>query len=314
MILQQRLLLKPKQNKQGKPSNTLSATSLSVLYSSWSSLSLEEKSDYKVLGEQFKRNYVRIRKSSGQKKSKRLVQQTLIKMPQVLDLKEIYRLSKNKPQMSSTKNPMQKLIYSIKNQIQDISYKANDKNSITTALKNSIFDSYIIRDEPFQDINEAQISRIPFKENLLVSGVRGEIYISGIRAASDLSLLMKNDIKAVVSIGNCKQAAKFTAISGGYFELPIKESEDCLSNFKEYLLKTTRFIDLKLKEGNVLISCFYGVCRSCAIVIAYLMKKYMVRLDKALAIVKSGRKCCNLSAAGIQVLTEIEFNLFSLGE
>ena len=227
----------------------------------------------------------------------------------VMDLKEQYFKLKAKNFPDDTD---QHFITAIKESIDET--KHNKRASMTSGLKNTIFDTYITIDEPLRKINDSQMNRIVFKEQLMVTGLFGEIFISGVKAASDLSMLMKNNIKAILSIGSCKQMNRYISITGGYLSLPIIEDDTKISGFKENYQKAVRFLNLKLKEGNVLVCCYYGICRSCAIVISYLMNKYTIKLNQAYAIVKSSRKNCELSKSAILILNEIELNLFAQPE
>jgi hypothetical protein len=228
----------------------------------------------------------------------------------VLDLREKYRQRKQTEEIKKPTDPMQSLVNSIKKTIQDFTYKSSQKKSFTSVLKNSIFDLYVTRDEPERPLRDTEMSRIPFKEFLLSSGIEGELFISGIKAAADPSILVKNHIRSVVAIGSCTQLAKFTSITGGYLDLAIAENETEVRGFVEHYVKAIRFIERKLKEGSVLVCCYYGVCRSVMIVLAYLMKVHRTKFAKALAIVKKGRNFVSLSQAAVSQMLDLEVKIF----
>jgi predicted protein tyrosine phosphatase len=300
---------RPRKTPQDQ-SEELHSSSLSVLYSSWSNLPIDQKSDYKVLKDQFKKNYLKIKSVIRPKKPAKLVPQACARPSPIMDLREKYKIRKQKQFIIKSDDPLEKLVNSIKKTLQDFTYKTNQPKSLTSILKNSIFDLYVTRDEPLKNIQETELSRIPFKEQLLLTHPVGEIFISGIKAAGDLSILVKKEIKSIISLGSCNQLTKFTSITGGYLELPIKETTDTLDGFRDNYLKAIRFLDRKLKEGNVLICCFYGVCRSCMVAISFIMKIYRVRYAKALSIIKLGRPCCEISPNALSLLLEFEFMMF----
>jgi hypothetical protein len=285
----------------------VSLGSLSVIYSSWTSLPSEKKAEFRYLQEQFRKNYTQIKsilKPKGETRPR-----TTGKTP-VIDLREKLKTSQMKDKKSDQGPPIDRFIEGIKKTVQDRTYKTVNKKSFSSSLKNGIFDSYIQRDEPLRSLKETEMSRIPYKEQLLVPGNLFDIFLSGIRASADPSLILKNEIRAVISIGNCKQTPRFTAVTLGYFDVNITETETKIKGFKENLSKIIHFIDVSIKKGNILICCYYGCCRSPLIICAYLMIKYRIRLDLAFTILKKGRKCIRMSEAAFKYLNEIENTLF----
>ena len=292
-------------------SSTHSPEALSVLYSSWSKLPSDEKPFYPKLQSEFHKNSVSIRsvlKRQSQKKP--IILRPSEKNNPILDLREKYRIFRERSATIKQNPALKNFIFSLGRNVQSGLFKTAPKNPISTVIRNSIYETYIPQDEPQQSIREAEMNRIPYKEKLTLSASYGEIYISGIKAASDSAKLIRNNIIAIVYIGDGKHISQLICITGGYQILNIKETESKLINFTESLNKSFRFLDCKLREGNVLIACYYGICRSCAVVAAFVMKKYKVRLDIAMHIVKSGRKVCNLSEPAIEILKEMNsFNL-----
>lgn len=267
----------------------------------------DQKAEFRFLQEQFKRNYSQIKSILRPKQEPR--SRNVLKAP-VIDLREKLKTSQEKSKNFNPDPPIDRFIEGIKKTVQGSTYKTVNQKSFTSTLKNGIFDSYIQRDEPIRSLKETEMSRIPYKEQLLVSNQAGDVFISGIKASADPSLILKNEIKAVISIGNCKQTPRFTAVTFGYFDVNIVETETKIKGFKENLGKMIHFIDISLKKGNLLICCYYGSCRSPLVMCAYLMVKYRVKLDRAFTILKKGRKCTRLSQAALKYLTEIENTLF----
>lgn len=288
--------------------NKLNASSLSILYTSWTSLPTEQKGEYKYLQEQFRQNYSQIRTVLRPKSKARL---KVAEKPNFIDLREKLKATRHSLANSNSEPAINKFLKCIKISIQDTTYKTLSKKSFGSTLKNEIFESYIKRDEPFRALNEVEMNKIPFKELLLVQNVVGEIFVSGIRASADPSLMIKNSIKGVVSIGNCKKCPRFGSVSMGYLEVDIIENQNKLQGIKENLAKIMKFMDNCLKKGNVLICCYYGCCRSCLVVCAYLIIKYRIRINKAYTIVKKGRKFCDFSQVALNSLGDLENYIFT---
>ena len=272
----------------------------------------EERSTYKVLRNEFSRNYLSIKHILKPKdESFKIIPKLTNKKKPFLDLRENYKKFREESQLNTKTIPMQKLLLCVNKAILVASAKRkfNRSTTIMPSKRNSMFDVFIQVDEPIRIINQLEMSRIPYKENLLLSSKLGELFISGIKLSSDVSLLMKNNINAIITIGNYSQISRYPCITGGYLIINIQENDKEMIGFDEHIYKLFKFLDFKLKEGNVLVSCYYGVCRSCAAIIAYLMKRYRIRLERALLIVKSGRTECNLSEAALKILTEIDANI-----
>jgi Dual specificity phosphatase, catalytic domain len=258
-----------------------------------------------MLRTEFNKNFTNIKKLLKTKQTKS--KDASSTYDSSLDLREKYLLFKQKEMTAQKSDSMNNFINSIKKVAEE-----SQNHPIAKLHRSSIFDSYLSLDEPVRQNLESCISKIPYKEYLTVIGNHGNLYISDVRSGCNLSLLKSADIRAILSIGSSQNINKFNFISGGYLNLPIEENHKSILNFKENLAKATRFIDAKLKEGNVLVCCYYGVCRSCALVIYYLMKKYMIKLEKALTIVKYGRKSCALSKSAMRILKDLESDLFNL--
>lgn len=76
-----------------------------------------------------------------------------------------------------------------------------------------------------------------------------------------------------------------------YKILPYRDSvsENILSNLDEGV----EYINESLKNGNVLVHCFYGVSRSSSLIIAYLIKHHGHSFDSALKLIKEKRPIAN---------------------
>jgi len=231
--------------------------------------------------------------------------------PNFIDLKEKLKATRQSLANTNSEPAINKFLKCIKKSIQDTTYKTLSKKSFGSTLKNEIFESYIQRDEPYKSLKEVEMNKIPFKDLLLVQNVVGEIFVSGIRASADPALMIKNSIKGIVSIGNCKKCPRFGSVSMGYLEVDIFENQNKLQGIKESLGRIMKFMDNCLKKGNILICCFYGCCRSCLVVCAYLIIKYRIRINQAYTIVKKGRKCCEFSQVALNYLGDLENYIFN---
>lgn len=186
--------------------------------------------------------------------------------------------------------------------------------SFGSLLKKSINDIAIVPDESFKEIlqiDQSNFSRIPIKEELTSLNNRfGEIFITDLASASNITLLKRYDIKSVLSLSHSNQPTRYSFLEGKYSVVHIADYEKGPQNLTESIQAIFRIIERCLSEGNLLINCFYGVSRSCAVVASYLMKKYQVNLSKAITIVRKGRKSLKISDHLLKELVDLESKLF----
>ncbi|OMJ96209.1 hypothetical protein SteCoe_167 [Stentor coeruleus] len=166
-------------------------------------------------------------------------------------------------------------------------------------LRYHIFDEQVSTPDIFGIMNKIEISSISQCDDLEYS-----IYISDIQAANDLTLLRNNDINSILTIGYNKPLA-YPSIKGGYKHLALEDNgkTDLLRNLPEIC----SFLEKQLKKGNTLVHCLKGQNRSCAVVIGFLMKKYSLRYENALEIVKKSRTCCEISEGLAKQLSCLKF-------
>lgn len=111
------------------------------------------------------------------------------------------------------------------------------------------------------------------------------IYIGNIDDVNNYSWLKENNITHV--LGLIDYQTKFNDINYLIFPNVFDEPSQ---NIAKYFSRSFRFIEDSVeKKGNVLVHCHAGISRSSTIVIAYLMYKYAVNLEKAFEIVKRAR-------------------------
>ena len=108
------------------------------------------------------------------------------------------------------------------------------------------------------------------------------LFISCRYSANDFPELIKNRIYAILSIG--ENPKHFPAIKGGYYNILY----DGLSLLKP-LQVTTRFLNAKLKLGNVLVHCDTGNNQSCILIMAYLLKELKLAYQCVFMLIKDAR-------------------------
>ena len=119
--------------------------------------------------------------------------------------------------------------------------------------------------------------------------IQNNLYLGGILAARNHQLLQSHRINSIVcALSGFEMYEYFPEIN--YHRIYIDDTP--ASNIKQYLKDAVEFIDIELKIGrNVLVHCAAGISRSSSIVVAYLMAKYSLTYEEALARVKKGRPC-----------------------
>lgn len=116
----------------------------------------------------------------------------------------------------------------------------------------------------------------------------GGLYLGNYDAASDISLLKRHRIGAVLTVA---------AGTGLHYHPDAVQSHDMIPamdvdyyDMSKHFDRCFEFIDRNRKSTNVLVHCWAGVSRSATIVIAYLMKKYDFSFDESHSFVKKKRK------------------------
>lgn len=129
------------------------------------------------------------------------------------------------------------------------------------------------------------------KMNLILEAADGlgALYLGDIDAATDMKLLEKHNVKAVLTVAS---GTRITYRKEIVPEHHIIMAEDIESfNLGKFFERGIEFIERVRKNGlNVLVHCFAGVSRSATMTIAYLMKKMKMSLLKAHEFTKSRRR------------------------
>ena len=119
-----------------------------------------------------------------------------------------------------------------------------------------------------------------------------DLLIADTQSASDLGLLRKHRVHCVLSLEKGNNLFTYTGVKGGYRSIPIDGKED--GGIISVLLKICEFMEKKIEEGNLLVSCFSGRNKSCGVAVAFLMKKFSISYDEAVKIVKSAKSSCKI--------------------
>lgn len=180
------------------------------------------------------------------------------------------------------------------------------------ALPESSSSSAYVSDEPNRTIRKqyvGEMSEVHFLHPLLPQE-GNKLFIGDIRAANDLARIQQHKIQAILTLGKANSPANFPFVKHGYQTIPLEDKDS--ANIIGKLHAISQFLALKLEHGNVLIHCYFGVSRSCAAVIGFLMKRFKLTLADARKLVHTARPCMDLSPWFEQQLRQYE-SVFALG-
>jgi dual specificity phosphatase 12 len=167
------------------------------------------------------------------------------------------------------------------------------------------FNQYYLCDEPeltewrsFAAVMEQIDPDLPREETVYPYG----IFVSGLAAANDFTQLSHHSIKAVLSIGAQNEPAHYSTVTGGYLTVPLEtDTQDLRPHFNAAF----RFLEVQLQRGNVLVHCFHGISRSCAVVAGFFIKAYKFSTGQAVGIVQSSRKVIVIAPSLVRELEAI---------
>ncbi|EGR29013.1 hypothetical protein IMG5_164720 [Ichthyophthirius multifiliis] len=138
---------------------------------------------------------------------------------------------------------------------------------------------------------------------------QGGLFIGNYKAALSCETLINYNIKGVLTTSIETPVSYQTTLVPFHMQLDIHDSEDF--DISQYFEKSAEFIELAMEFGNVLVHCYMGISRSATICIAYLMKKQMWSLEKALWICQEKRQITNPNNGFMRKLMELERKLFN---
>lgn len=139
------------------------------------------------------------------------------------------------------------------------------------------------------------------------SGGEGGVYIGSTDAVSDLALLSKCRISAVIRTIPGKGTHDKRLIKD-HLDVPAEDTFGF--NLYKYFAPSLQFIDRNRSEGrSILVYCLTGTTRSAAIVIAYLIATQGMTFEEAFDFVKEKRKLVRLNKGFQFQLKEWEIEL-----
>ncbi|XP_066902144.1 dual specificity protein phosphatase MPK-4 [Halyomorpha halys] len=118
--------------------------------------------------------------------------------------------------------------------------------------------------------------------------IENGLWLGNLSAAVDKEFLESIKCNHILTVDSCPLPRNIISLPGMtsmYIQLTDMPHEDILSNFDN----TYKFISEGQLSGVVLVHCYFGVSRSCSVVIAFLMKKYCISYPQALDRVKAKR-------------------------
>jgi len=120
------------------------------------------------------------------------------------------------------------------------------------------------------------------------------LFLGGSRAAYDLDLLTANNITHILQVTD-EFKTKHRNIK--YKVIPAQDRLDY--DLSQHFEDCIAFIDkvLSKKERAILVHCLAGISRSPSVVIAYMIKKYNLTYEEALALVVQKRPFVNPNIA-----------------
>jgi protein phosphatase slingshot len=126
-----------------------------------------------------------------------------------------------------------------------------------------------------------------------------DLAIANLGAASDLEVLTRHGIRAVVDASNRDGNPRFPDIL--YHDVPIADPDERLS---EFLPDVVAFVDEARRRGPVLLHCVAGISRSPALAICYLHERHGMSLLAALDHVRSRRPVADPHPLFLRVIQE----------
>jgi protein-tyrosine phosphatase len=111
-----------------------------------------------------------------------------------------------------------------------------------------------------------------------------DLAVASLGVASDLEVLIRHGIRAVVDASNREGNPRFPGIR--YYPVPIDDPDERLL---EFLPGAVAFIDDARRSGAVLLHCVAGISRSPALAICYLYERHSLSLAAAARQVRARR-------------------------
>ena len=119
----------------------------------------------------------------------------------------------------------------------------------------------------------------------------GNLYIGGLYALYQTDLIKAAGITHVLSVIDYDPLLQERFAHLKHFH--IRADDDPNENLLQHFKKTNEYIDDGLKNGGVFVHCAMGKSRSATLVVAYLMWKFRIMWEEALAQLCEGRPICD---------------------
>jgi len=133
-----------------------------------------------------------------------------------------------------------------------------------------------------------------------------KLYIGSQDAAANLDGLRETNVHFILNVATGIQVPHSTNIE--YLTVPILDEPN--ADIKSSFLQTFEFIDKGLESGaSVLVHCNQGVSRSATVCIAYIMKKYNINFQTALAALKASKSDVKPNEGFVEQLKRYEKEL-----
>lgn len=119
--------------------------------------------------------------------------------------------------------------------------------------------------------------------------IEPNLWLGNLTAATDIDTLQSHGINHILTVDSCSLPCAITERRGmvtKFFKITDTAQEDLLSIIED----AVAFITSSLESGVLLVHCYFGVSRSAALVIAYLMQKYHISYDCAFQKAKEKRR------------------------
>lgn len=117
-----------------------------------------------------------------------------------------------------------------------------------------------------------------------------DIYISGSTSANDPQTLEEYRIHAILTLGRKNFTDQFDSTSNPNRYKLLNIRDTTTTNLHAYFTEICDFIDNAIGDGNVLVHSSLGKSRSPTAVMAYLIKKFGIDVQKAYELVSAKRK------------------------
>ncbi|XP_055381751.1 dual specificity protein phosphatase MPK-4 [Condylostylus longicornis] len=141
-----------------------------------------------------------------------------------------------------------------------------------------------------QKISSSNITREDFDSGpVSLDEIEDGLFLGNLSAACSLETLKNYQITSILTLDTVPlpcHISEQSFLTTKYVHVSDMPREDLL----HYLEECINYITDSLKNGKVLVHCYFGVSRSSAIVIAYIMKKYNLDYGPAYEMVLKKRK------------------------